>query len=96
MPIVIEIDGSSTVISGSGRGFSGSESVSPMVMSGMPAVATMSPGLADSAGLRSSASVISSSDSLTLRIVPSARHHATVWPRRSSPATMRQSARRPR
>jgi hypothetical protein len=44
VPIVIEIAGSSTVISGSGIGFSGSARVSPMVISGMPASAMMSPG----------------------------------------------------
>ena len=43
-PIVIEIAGSSTVMSGSGRGSSGSARVSPMVISGMPATAMMSPG----------------------------------------------------
>ena len=58
MPIVIEIAGSSTVISGSGRGSSGSARVSPIVISGMPAMAMMSPGPAVSAGTRSSASVI--------------------------------------
>ena len=77
MPKVIEIDGSSTVIKGSGRGSSGSEIVSPMVISGMPAMATMSPGPADSAGSRSKALVINSSDSLTVRTVPSALHQAT-------------------
>ena len=79
MPMVIEIDGSSTVISGSGFGSSGSDRVSPMVMSGMPAMATMSPGPADSAGTRSSASVISISDSLMFWIVPSDLHQATTW-----------------
>ena len=39
MPIVIEIAGSSTVMSGSGRGCSGSASVSPIMISGMPAIA---------------------------------------------------------
>ena len=56
-PIVIEMAGSSTVISGSGRGSSTSASVSPIMMSGMPAMATMSPGPAESACTRSSASV---------------------------------------
>ena len=65
MPIVIEIDGSSIVMTGSGRGSSGSASVSPIVISGMPAIAMMSPGPADSAGTRSSACVISSSVILT-------------------------------
>ncbi len=77
MPIVIEIDGSSIVMTGSGRGSSGSASVSPMVISAMPAIAMMSPGPADSAGTRSSASVISSSVILTRSIEPSARHQAT-------------------
>ena len=44
MPIVTEIDGSSTVITGSGRGSSGSASVSPIVTSAMPATAMISPG----------------------------------------------------
>ena len=44
MPIVIEIAGSSTVITGSGRGSSGSAIVSPIVTSAMPATATISPG----------------------------------------------------
>ncbi len=65
VPMVIEIAGSSTVISGSGRGSSGSARVSPMVISAMPATAMMSPGPACSAGMRSSASVISSSVILT-------------------------------
>ena len=46
MPIVTESEGSSTVIGGSGRGSSGSDSVSPIVISGMPATAMMSPALA--------------------------------------------------
>ena len=96
MPMVIEMDGSSTVISGSGWGSSGSDSVSPMVMSGMPAIATMSPGRASSAGTRSSASVINISESLMFLIVPSDLHQATTWLRRISPAKIRQSASRPR
>ena len=75
-PIVIEMAGSSTVISGSGRGSSGSASVSPMVISGMPATAMMSPGPAESAGTRSSASVIRSSVTLTRCTEPSRRHQA--------------------
>ena len=63
--MVIEIAGSSTWISGSATGFSGSARVSPMVMSGMPAMATMSPGPASSPGLRSRPSVTSSSVILT-------------------------------
>ena len=78
--MVIEIAGSSTVMSGSGIGFSGSARVSPMVISGMPASAMMSPGPALSTGLRSSASVISSSVILTRSMEPSARHQAACWP----------------
>ena len=57
MPSVIDSDGSSTVVTGSGRGSSGSASVSPIVTSGRPAIATISPGPASSASTRSSASV---------------------------------------
>ena len=39
IPIVIEMLGSSIAIAGSGRGSSGSVSVSPMVTSGRPAIA---------------------------------------------------------
>ena len=44
IPMVIDSDGSSTVMTGSGRGSSGSASVSPIVTSGMPATAMISPG----------------------------------------------------
>ena len=57
IPTVIESDGSSTCSTGSGRGSSRSASVSPIVTSGMPATATMSPGPASAASTRSSASV---------------------------------------
>jgi hypothetical protein len=96
MPTVIEMLGSSMVMTGSGRGSSTSARVSPMVISGMPAMAMMSPGPADSAATRSSASVINSSVIFTRSTVPSVRHHATVWPLRISPWCTRQSARRPR
>ena len=96
MPIVIEIAGSSTVMSGSGRGSSASARVSPMVISGMPATAMMSPGPARSAGRRSRASVMRSSVILTRSTEPSRRHHATCWPLRIVPLCTRSSARRPR
>ncbi len=96
MPTVIEMLGSSTVITGSGRGSSGSARVSPIVMSGRPAMAMMSPGPADSTGTRSSASVISNSEMRARSTVPSARHHATDWPLRISPARTRHRASRPR
>ncbi len=57
IPIWIESEGSSTLITGSGVGSSGSASVSPIVTSSMPATAMISPGPASSAGTRSSASV---------------------------------------
>ena len=82
MPIVIEIAGSSTWMSGSAIGFSGSARVSPMVISGMPATATMSPGPACSPGLRSRPSVTRSSVILTFLTVPSRFIHATCWPLR--------------
>ncbi len=96
IPTVIEIAGSSTVISGSGRGSSGSVSVSPIVISGMPATATMSPGPTCWTGTRSSALVSNSSVILTVLIVPSARAQATSWPFASVPLKTRSSARRPR
>ena len=74
VPMVIEMAGSSTWISGSATGFSGSARVSPMVISGMPATATMSPGPADSPGLRSRPSVTRSSVILTFLTVPSRLH----------------------
>ena len=95
IPIVIESDGSSTVVTGSGRGSSGSAIVSPIVTSGRPASATISPGPASSAGTRSSASVTYSSVTRAFEIVPSARHHAICAPLRSVPWRMRQSASRP-
>ena len=96
MPIVIEMAGSSTVISGSATGFSGSASVSPIMMSGMPAMATMSPGPADSPGLRSRPSVTSSSVILTFLAVPSVRIQATFWFFFRVPSWTRTSASRPR
>ena len=57
MPISIERLGSSTVMTGSGCGSSRLASVSPMVISAMPAIAAISPGPASSASTRSSASV---------------------------------------
>ena len=95
-PIVIEMAGSSTVISGSGRGSSTSARVSPIMMSGMPAMATMSPGPAESAGTRSSASVRYSSEILTRSIEPSRRHQAACWPRDMVPLRIRHRAMRPR
>ena len=96
MPMVMEIAGSSTVISGRGFGFSGSVRVSPMVMSSIPATATMSPGPASSAGTRSRAWVFSSSEIRTFLICPSCRAQATVWPFLRVPWKMRSNARRPR
>ena len=83
MPIVIDSDGSSTVDTGSGRGSSGSAIVSPIVTSGRPASATISPGPASSAETRSSASVMYSSTTFAFEIVPSAWHHAIGAPLRS-------------
>ena len=74
VPMVIEIAGSSTWMSGSATGFSASARVSPMVISGMPAMATMSPGPADSPGLRSRPSVTSSSVMRTFLTVAVATH----------------------
>ena len=77
MPMVTPSAGSSTAITGSGRGSAGSAIVSPMVISGMPARAMISPGPASSAGTRSSPSFTYSSLTLTFSTEPSRRSHAT-------------------
>ena len=77
MPMVIDIDGSSTVIRCNGFGSSGSESVSPIVISGIPAIATMSPRPRRFGGLSVQCVGHQQLRSLTVRIVPSARHQAT-------------------
>jgi hypothetical protein len=63
----------------------GSDSVSPMVISGMPAMATMSPGPAESAGTRSRAFGHQQFGQLDRLTVPSRRIQATCWPRGSCP-----------
>ena len=80
IPIVMEIEGSSTVITGKAMEFSGSANVSPIVMSGKPATAMMSPGPALSAGTRLNASVMRSSTTFMRVDVPSACIQATCWP----------------
>ena len=97
MPMVIEIAGSSIEINGRGRGSFTSARVSPIMISGMPATATMSPGRAARViGSRARPLVSSSSVILTFLTVPSWVHQATCWPLLSSPFLMRSSARRPR
>ena len=95
IPIVMPSAGSSTAITGSARGSSGSAIVSPIVIPGMPARAMISPGPAESAETRASPSVTYSSETRTCSTVPSRRHQATCWPRRISPWCTRQSASRP-
>ena len=95
-PIVTDTAGSSTVISGSGRGSSASARVSPIMMSLIPATAMMSPGPAVCAGTRSSASVRYSSLIFTRSTEPSLRHHATGCPRLIVPLCTRHRAIRPR
>lgn len=88
VPMVTEIAGSSTVIRGSAWAWSGSARVSPIMISGSPATATMSPAIASSVGLRSTPSVASSSVILALVITGSpstSRIQATCWPLRSLP-----------
>src|SRR6185312_10976498 len=68
--LVIESDGSSTVMTGSGRGSSAAASVSPIMISGMPATQMISPADASSASTRSSASVTYSSLTLTRSTCP--------------------------
>ncbi|CAB4960600.1 unannotated protein [freshwater metagenome] len=96
IPMVIEIDGSSTMICGSACGRSRSARVSPKVMVSIPAIATISPGPASSAGTRSSPLVIKSSEIFTRSEVPSVFIHITFSPFLITPSRIRQSARRPR
>ncbi len=95
VPMTTEMAGSSTVIVGRATGFSMSARVSPIMISGIPATATMSPATATSPGSRLTPTVFSSSVILTF-LTPSACIHATFCPLRSSPLWMRTSARRPR
>ena len=53
IPMVMPRLGSSTISTGSGRGSSGSEIVSPIVTSESPAIAMISPGPASAASTRS-------------------------------------------
>ncbi|SIM51853.1 Uncharacterised protein [Mycobacteroides abscessus subsp. abscessus] len=88
VPMVTEIAGSSTVMRGSACACSGSASVSPIMISDIPATATMSPATASSVGLRSTPSVASSSVIFALVMTgwPStSRIHATCWPLRIRP-----------
>ena len=80
VPMVTEIAGSSTVMRGSAWAWSGSASVSPIMISGSPATATMSPAIASSVALRSTPSVASSSVILAVVMTGSpstSRIHAT-------------------
>ena len=81
MPIVMPSAGSSTAITGSGRGSSGSAIVSPIVISGMPARAMISPGagLVGGHALRCPRSR-TARVTRTRSTLPSRRHQATVWP----------------
>ena len=58
MPMITDSDGSSIAVTGSGCGSSRSASVSPIVISGMPAMAMISPGPASAASTRSRFSVM--------------------------------------
>ena len=58
IPIVMPRAGSSTWMTGSGFGSSMSAMVSPIVISGMPAIAMMSPGPAESVATRAMPSVM--------------------------------------
>src|SRR5205085_3359500 len=78
IPIVTDNDGSSTVITGSGRGSTAAASVSPIMISGIPATQMISPAPASTASTSSSASVTYSWLTLTRSISPLVRHHATV------------------
>ena len=96
MPIVIPSAGSSTITGGSAFGSSSAASVSPIVISGMPATAMISPGPASSAGRRVMPSVMYSSVIFAcVKSSNSWRYQATVSPLRIVPLCTRHSARRP-
>jgi hypothetical protein len=96
MPIVMPSAGSSIEIGGSGIGSSGSATVSPIVISGIPASATISPGPASSTSTRRNPSIAYSSVTAARSTDPSRRHHATGTPLRSTPLCTRQIASRPK
>ena len=95
MPTVIASAGSSTLTGGNGRGSAGSAIVSPIITSGRPASAMISPGPA-SVGVDAghTFSHVQLGD-LHRCTEPSRRHHATVWPRSIAPSCTRHSASRP-
>ena len=94
--MVTLIDGSSTVITGSGCGSSGSASVSPIVMSAMPGdgddLARAGFGGVDAVQRLGDVELGRRARSV---IVPSAWHQATGWPFLIVPLRTRQIARRP-
>ena len=106
-PIVIDSVGSSTSSLGSGRGSAGSVSVSPMVTSGRPATATISPGPASGMSSRSMPRAVVSDVTTpvmvtvrpgsTLPSAASASSRTTVmrWPIRIVPFQRRPTAMRP-
>ena len=95
IPMVMARLGSSTVIAGRGIGLSASANVSPIVTSARPAMETISPGPADSAGTCSRDSVTYISVIFAFSMVPSTLHQAMVPPFFSSPLYTRQMASRP-
>ena len=94
-PIVIERVGSSTRMTGRGRGSTGSASVSPIVTSGSPETPMISPGPASSTSTRSRFSVTYKVATLAATTEPSARHQATGLPWRIVPCRTRHKAMRP-
>ena len=92
----MEIDGSSITKRGSATGFSGSAKVSPIVMVSKPETAMMSPGPAESTGMRSRASVIYNSTIFPRSVVPSDFIQATCCPLLMFPFITRHRAKRPK
>ena len=95
VPIVTERVGSSTVITGRGLGSSGSDSVSPMVISSIPEIATTSPAPAVSTSTRSKYSVTYRFAICALTISPSVLHHETLAPFVIVPCIILHNAIRP-
>ena len=89
------IVGSSTLIGGSGSGFSASETVSPMFTSAKPESATMSPGPASAIGVRRSPACPKRPVIFAVTVSPSSLQSAACWSLRMRPLKIRPTISRP-
>ncbi len=91
----IEMVGSSMRIGGSASGATGSAMVSPIWISGMPAIATISPAAASSTPCRLRPSNVSRRVTFQVCTAPSSLRRAIGSPMRMRPRVMRPMAIRP-